>query len=389
MTPAERKGCGGKGSPSLSLKVMGESFPPIIMIRVAVPKELGQGEKRVALVPEAAGRLVKAGFEVRVESGAGMGAYFPDEHYTRAGVKIIRDIPELYNGAQIILKVQAPKMEEIDLFPEGSILVGLLTPHRLKEELARFKEKKITAFALEKLPRITRAQAMDVLSSQATVAGYKAALIAADLSSRFFPMLTTAAGTIRPAKVLVLGAGVAGLQAIATSKRLGAVVEAYDVRRAVKEQVLSLGARFLEIPVDAEAQGGYARELTEEEKKAENTMLSRHVELADVVITTAQVPGKPAPRLLTEEMVSRMKPGSVVVDMAAESGGNCAVTKAGETIHHNGVLVAGPLNLPGALPVHASEMLAKNIFNFLMLLTKDGKSLEPDWSDEVIAGGKL
>ena len=359
------------------------------MIRVAVPKEISQGEKRVALVPEVAGRLVKAGFEIHVESGAGIKAHFPDEQYTNVGAKIIKDTSELYNGAQIILKVQAPKMEEIDFFPEGAFLIGLLTPHRLKEELELFKQKKITAFALEKLPRITRAQSMDVLSSQATVAGYKAVLIAANISNRFFPMLTTAAGTIRPAKVLILGAGVAGLQAIATSKRLGAIVEAYDVRRAVKEQVLSLGAKFLEIPVDAEAQGGYARELTEEEKKAESTMLSKHVALSDVVITTAQVPGRPAPRLLTKEMVAQMKPGSVVVDMAAESGGNCELTKAGEGINQNGVRIEGPVNLPSALSVHASEMVAKNIFNFLMLLTKDGKSLEPDWSDEVIAGGKL
>ena len=245
------------------------------------------------------------------------------------------------------------------------------------------------AAAVELIPRITRAQPMDALSSQATVAGYKAALVAANLTRRFFPMLTTAAGTIRPAQVLVLGAGVAGLQAIATARRLGAVVEAYDVRRAAGEQVRSLGAKFLELPLDAEAEGGYARELTEEEKAREREMLAEAVARADAVITTAQVPGRPAPLLVTEAMVARMKPGAVIVDLAAESGGNCALTRPGEVLEHGGVTIYGPLNLPSELAVHASEMYAKNLYHFLELLTQGGERLEPDWGDEILAKSAL
>ena len=358
-------------------------------IRVAVTKEKTAGEKRVALLPETVSRLIKKGFEVAVEAGAGVGSHFADALYQEAGAKIISNANELLANAQIVLKVQAPQISEVEAMKAGTILIGFISAHQNKEIVEQLKNKQITTFAMELIPRVTRAQAMDALSSQATVAGYKAALVAANLSGRFFPMLTTAAGTIRPAKVLVMGAGVAGLQAIATARRLGAVVEAYDVRRAVKEQVESLGARFVELAVDAEAQGGYARELTEEEKLRQKELVASHVSRADVVITTAQIPGRAAPRLITEEMVASMKPGSVVVDLAAESGGNCAFTKAGEVVEQNGIKIYGPTNLPSELPMHASEMVAKNILNLLMLLTKEGTTLDLDWSDEIIAGAVL
>lgn len=352
---------------------------------IFVPKESAAGEKRVALVPDVAGRLVKLGFEVVLESHAGLNASFPDAAYQAAGAKLTSDVAGILSKAPILLAVQMPGENILELLKEGTILVGMLAPHRNAAQIGRLREKKIFAFSMELLPRITRAQSMDVLSSQATVAGYKAALMAAHLSKRFFPMLTTAAGTIRPVKALVLGAGVAGLQAIATARRLGAIVEAYDVRRVVKEQVESLGARFLEIQVDAAAEGGYARELTAEEKQKEKEMLAKHVALSDCVITTAQIPGRKAPLLLSEEMVAAMKPGSVVVDLAAESGGNCALTKAGEVVNHNGVFISGPLDIPSELSIHASEMYAKNLYNFLLLLTKEGKSLEIDWKDEILS----
>ncbi len=358
-------------------------------IRIAIPKERGQNEKRVALIPEVAGRLVQKGFEIALEAGAGLGSFFSDPDYEKIGVKIEKDLKTLLNGAQIVLKVQAPSHEEIECLSPGTILIAFMSQHRTPEKIANLKEKKITTFAMEKIPRVTRAQSMDALSSQSTVAGYKAVLMAANLSSRFFPMLTTAAGTIRPAKVLVLGAGVAGLQAIATAKRLGAIVEAYDVRPAVKEQVQSLGAKFLEIKVDAEAKGGYARELTDDEKRREEEMLAHHVQNADCIITTAQIPGKPAPKLLPKDMVLKMKPGSVVVDLAAETGGNCLLTKPGEMVEINGIKFFGPLNVPAQLPIHASEMVSKNLLNFLLLLTHDGQSLEIDWNDEIMKGSVL
>lgn len=358
-------------------------------ICLGVTKEREQGEKRVALVPDVAARLVKMGFQILMETGAGEGATFADESYEKVGVGIEKNAKIILEKSQIILKVQPPTAEEIEALPEGTILISLIFPQRFPERVALLRDKKITTFAMELIPRITRAQSMDALSSQATVAGYKAALMAANLAPRFFPMLTTAAGTIRPVRVLVLGAGVAGLQAIATCKRLGAVVEAYDVRHTVKEQVESLGAHFLEAHIDAESKGGYARELTEEEKKQELEMVSTHVGNADVVITTAQVPGKLAPRLITEAMITKMKPGSVVIDMAAEQGGNCALTKPGEAVQKNGVTIFGPLNLPSELAVHASEMYAKNIYNFLTLLTQEGKSLEINFKDEILAGSLL
>lgn len=362
---------------------------PPMSIALAVPKETEEGEKRVALVPESAARLVKAGFDVAVEAGAGRGATFSDDDYTTAGARIVSDSRQLFQGADIVVKVQPPSASEIGTLKEDSILVGFLAPQRFPERVALLRDRKITAFAMELIPRITRAQNMDALSSQATVAGYKAALIAANLTARFFPMLTTAAGTIRPVRALVLGAGVAGLQAIATCRRLGAVVEAYDVRSAVKEQVESLGAHFLDTHIDAQAEGGYARELTEDERKREQEMVSDHVARADVVITTAQVPGRQAPRLISEAMVARMKSGSVIVDMAAEQGGNCAHTRAGETVHQNGVAIFGPVNLPSQLAVHASEMYSRNVTHFLLLMTKEGKTLEIDFADAVLAGSVL
>lgn len=358
-------------------------------IQIAVLKERAPHESRVAMVPDVAAKLCKLGFEIFVEQGAGARSFFPDPAYEQAGAKLLPDAAAVLGEIRILVKVAPPSEDEIASLKEGTMVIGFMHVHRnpLLEE--RLRAKKITAFAMEKMPRVTRAQTMDALSSQATVAGYKAVLLASSLCPRFFPMLTTAAGTIRPAKVLVLGAGVAGLMAIATARRLGAIVEAYDVRRAVKEQVESLGARFLALAIDAAAAGGYARELTAEEKKQEEEMLAAHIAAADVVITTAQIPGKQAPRLISEAMVERMKPGAVIVDMAAESGGNCACTRAGETVDVGGVQICGPLNLPSQLPVHASEMVSKNIFNFLMLLTKEGKSLEPDWNDEIISGAKL
>ena len=358
-------------------------------IRVAVPKETAPRERRVAVTPEIAGRLVKQGYTVRVEAGAGEGAYFPDAAYEAAGAEVVPDKAALYPEAELILKVQPPAEDEVDLMQKGAVVVGFLQPHRYPERVKKMAEKGVNAFALELIPRITRAQAMDVLSSQATAVGYKAALIGADLLPKFFPMLTYAAGTIRPAKVLVLGAGVAGLQAIATARRLGAVVEAYDVRRAAGEQVRSLGAKFLELDIDAEAEGGYARELTPEEKEKEKQMVADAVARADVIITTAQIPGKRAPILITKEMVGRMKPGAVIVDVAAESGGNCELTQPGEKVEHNGVTIYGPINLPSELAVHASEMYAKNLYNFISLLTQDGETLAPDWSDEILAKSVL
>ncbi|AEB11364.1 Re/Si-specific NAD(P)(+) transhydrogenase subunit alpha [Marinithermus hydrothermalis] len=355
-------------------------------IRVAVPKEVAPGERRVALVPEVVGRLAGKGYQVQVEQGAGAAADYPDAAYAAAGAQVVADP---YAEAQVVLKVQPPTLEELERIPPGAVVVGFMHPHRYPDRVARMRERRVNAFAIELIPRITRAQPMDALSSQATVAGYKAALVAANLTRRFFPMLTTAAGTIRPAQVLVLGAGVAGLQAIATARRLGAVVEAYDVRRAAGEQVRSLGAKFLELPLDAEAEGGYARELTEEEKAREREMLAEAVARADAVITTAQVPGRPAPLLVTEAMVARMKPGAVIVDLAAESGGNCALTRPGEVLEHGGVTIYGPLNLPSELAVHASEMYAKNLYHFLELLTQGGERLEPDWGDEILAKSAL
>ncbi|MBK9132187.1 MAG: Re/Si-specific NAD(P)(+) transhydrogenase subunit alpha [Gammaproteobacteria bacterium] len=354
-------------------------------IRVGVARETVPGERRVALVPETVARLVKQGFEVLVEAGSGTTSYCPDRAYTEAGGRLVADGAALCRDAEVVVKVQAPTTEEIAQYRRGLVLVSYLQPHRNDETIRRLRDQGVTSFAMELVPRITRAQSMDALSSQGTVAGYKAALIAADLCPQFFPMLTTAAGTIRPAKVLVLGAGVAGLQAIATARRLGAVIEAYDVRRAAREQVESLGAKFLQVELDAEAEGGYARELTAEEKEREQVLLRRAICQADVVITTAQIPGRTAPQLIAAATVESMKPGAVILDLAAESGGNCAVTRPGEKFEHHGVTVYGPLNVPSMLPVHASAMYSKNIQNFMGLLQGEGGVLHIDWADEILA----
>lgn len=355
-------------------------------IRLGILKEITPGERRVALVPDVVARLVKDGFEVLVEKGAGKSAYYTDEMYGNAGARLVDGSAAIAAEADAELRVQSPSLEEIDALRESAIVIGLMAAHVNIDRVKRMQQKGVTSFALELIPRITRAQAMDVLSSQATVSGYKAALMAANTTGRFLPMLTTAAGTIRPAKVLVMGAGVAGLQAIATARRLGAIVEAYDVRRAAGEQVQSLGAKFLALELDAEAAGGYARELTAEEKQREQDMLERHVGEADAVITTAQIPGRPAPRLISRQMVERMKPGSVILDLAAESGGNCELTRVGETVDHNGVSIVGPVNVPAMLPIHASAMYAKNMFNFFSLFKAEGDRLIIDWDDEIIKG---
>lgn len=356
---------------------------------LAIPKERKSGENRVALVPDTVGRLIKAGFTVSVEAGAGLNTYYSDDDYQKAGAQIVSDPAALAAGAQVLLAVQPPEDPLVKNLKPGAILISYLAPHQNPDLVNRLKSQQITSFGMELIPRVTRAQSMDALSSQATVAGYKAVLIAANHSGRFFPMLTTAAGTIRPAKLMVIGAGVAGLQAIATARRLGAVVEAFDVRPAVKEQIESLGARFIDTGVKAEGTGGYARELTDEEKLRQKEAMASHVTRSDVVITTAQIPGRPAPRLITDDMVNNMRPGSVIVDLAAESGGNCAFTKAGTVVCHNGVTICGPVNIASELPVHASEMYAKNLYNFLMNLTKDGKTTELDWNDDIIAGSVL
>lgn len=357
------------------------------MVRIAVPKETASGERRVALTPEAVARLVKEGWAVRLERGAGSSAFFADADYTSAGGEIVaRD--GLFRSAQVVFGVQPLETPELAGLEAGTILASLMYPYRDPDRVQTLAERGVSVLALEMIPRITRAQSMDVLSSQATVAGYVAALIAARTSPRFFPMLTTAAGTVRPAKVLVMGVGVAGLQAIATAKRLGAGVWAYDVRKAAAEQALSLGAKTIELPISAEGEGGYARELTEEEKRLQQAALEGEVAKMDVVLTTAQVPGRRAPLLLTRGMVARMSPGAVVVDLAAESGGNCELTRPGETVEVSGVKVVGPLNLPSELPVHASEMYAKNLYNLSKLLLKNG-GLEPDWNDEILAGALL
>jgi len=355
----------------------------------AVPKESVAGERRVALVPETVGKLTKAKHEVRLEAGAGKEARYPDADFAAAGAKVVSDRASLYTGAQVVLRLQPPAAAEVKPLAEGTVVIGVLNPSRSLDAVARLRDAKLTSFALELLPRITRAQSMDVLSSQATVAGYECVLIGSALCSKFLPMLTTAAGTIRPAKVLVLGAGVAGLMAIATAKRLGAVVEAYDVRRAAGEQVRSLGAKFLELQINAEGGGGYARELTDEEKKQEQAMLAKALGDADIIITTAAIPGRKAPILVRKDNVAAMRPGAVVVDLAAESGGNCELTKPGENVMVGAVTIAGPLNLPSRAPLSASQMWAKNVESFLTLLISKEKGLTTDYSDEILAASLL
>ncbi len=354
-------------------------------MRIGVPKETAANERRVALVPDAVGRLVKTGLEVVVEQGAGVAAAFPDDAYRAAGAGLVATPPDVFGKSDVVLKVQPPAPAEVGLCREGTALVAVFQPAAERDVVAALAARKVTAFSLALLPRITRAQPMDVLSSQATVAGYKAVLLAATTAGRLFPMLVTAAGTLPPARVLVLGAGVAGLQAIATARRLGAVVSAFDVRPAVKEQVESLGAKFLQLEIaeQAETAGGYAKQLSEETHRRELAFIAQHVKDADVVITTAAIPGKRAPLLITADAVRGMKPGAVIVDLAAETGGNCEVTEPGKDVRRDGVLVLGPLNLPSTVPLHASQMYARNVASFLLHVVQDGR-LNLDFSDEII-----
>ena len=353
---------------------------------LGVLKESAPGECRVALVPEVASKFIKAGARVVIERGAGTRAQFPDSLFK--DVEFVDSPAAVLAQTDVLCKVQPPELNEVAALKTGAIVIGFMYGHNRPEMVKLLRERQITSFAMELVPRISRAQSMDALSSQAAAAGYKAVLIAANALDKFLPMLTTAAGTIRPAQVLVIGAGVAGLQAIATAKRLGAVVEAYDVRSATKEQVKSLGAKFIETGVSAEGQGGYARELTAEEKAQQQQVLEQRIAAADAVITTAAIPGRPAPRIIRPEAVERMKPGAVLVDIAAETGGNCELTKPGETVTLNGVKIIGPLNLASQLSFHASEMYARNIFNFLQPALKDGE-LKIDWTDEVFAQSAL
>jgi len=355
-------------------------------IRIAVPREITPGERRVALVPTVAELLNKQGLEVRIQAGAGSAAFYRDRDYTSAG--IVDDRAALLGEADIVLTVDPLTAEDVSLLRPGTIVIGFLHPHEFDDRISALRDRNITGFAMELIPRISRAQNMDALSSQASIGGYKAALMAANRTARFFPMLTTAAGTIRPAKVLVIGVGVAGLQAIATAKRLGAMVEAYDVRPETREQVESLGAKFVDVKVNAVGEGGYARELSEEEKRQEMKVLAEHVAQADAIISTAGVPGRPAPKIITTAMVEQMKPGAVIIDLAAYSGGNCELTIPGESFGHELVMIYGPLNVPAMMPVHASEMYAKNLYNFLSLIVHDGE-ISPDWDDEIVASSAL
>lgn len=351
-------------------------------VEVRVLKETAAGERRVAATPETVRKLLAAGARVTVEHGAGQAAGFVDQAYADAGAELVDG--EGRHGADLLLCVQPPPPDAIGRFKAGATLVGVLQPAADPARDAALRANGIQAFPLERLPRTTRAQAMDVLSSQAGMAGYKAVLIAAQLAPRFFPMLTTAAGTIRPSKVLIVGAGVAGLQAIATAKRLGAQVEGFDVRPETREQIESLGGKFLDLGVSAAGEGGYARQLTDEERAEQQRRLADHLKGVDVIVSTAAVPGRPAPKIISAAMAEGMKPGSVIVDLAAETGGNCELTRPGETYDHRGVTIAGPLNLASLGAVHASEMYARNVLNFVSLFVKDG-ALQFDWNDELLA----
>jgi len=353
---------------------------------IGVPREIAADEKRLAVVPDVVRKFKSQGAQIMMEAGAGAGAYFADGDF--ADATVVGSAAELYAQAHVVLKVRPPTLDEIDLMQPGTVLLGFLQPYQDAERARALAVKKITSFAVELIPRISRAQSMDALSSQAAVSGYLCVLLAAENCPKFFPMMTYAAGTLRPAQVMVIGVGVAGLQAIATAKRLGAIVTAYDVRPETKEQVESLGAKFVDTGVSAAGAGGYARELTDEEKRQQAERLGRAIAQVDALITTAAVPGRRAPLIVTEQMVSGMKAGAVVVDMAAESGGNVAGTVAGSTVSAGGATLIGPTNLPSRMPVHASEMYAKNLFNFLSPFVKDGH-LSIDWNDEIIAGSLL
>ncbi len=358
-------------------------------IKLFCPKEKVEKEKRVAVVPTTVKKLTSLGFEVYVENEAGEGGYFSNQEYENNGAKIINSVEEGYSIAEVIVKVQPPIAKvngtiEYDLIKQGSIVVGLLEPYTQRSMIEEFCKREITSFALELLPRITRAQSMDVLSSQANVAGYKAAVLGATLAARYFPLLMTAAGTIPPSKVVIMGAGVAGLQALATAKRLGAIVEVSDIRPVVKEQVESLGGKFIDLPLESgEGEGGYAKAVGEDFLRKQREIITDHLKDAEVVITTAMVPGKRAPLLLTKEMVSQMKPGAVIIDLSIKAGGNCELSKADEEITFNGVRIIAPSNLPSTVPKDSSIVYARNIATFLELLVENN-SISINLEDEII-----
>jgi H+-translocating NAD(P) transhydrogenase subunit alpha len=354
-------------------------------VKLAVPTETRPGERRVAIVPDVAKKLVAAGWEVVIQSGAGNEAFFGDDAYREAGATVAPNAADTHSGAGLIVKVNAPTPDDVALVPQGAVVLSFFSAGQSVEALKALAAKGATVFSFDLLPRISRAQSMDALSSQATVSGYRAGLTAAEHLTKFFPMFMTAAGTVPPAKVLVMGVGVAGLQSIATARRLGAVVKAYDVRAAAKEEAESLGATFLNLGVTAEGTGGYARELTDEELAAQRAALAAEVGASDVVITTAAVPGRAAPVLVTAEMVDGMANGAVLVDMAADSGGNCELTQAGEVVDHHGVHIVGMANPPSGMPTHASFLYSRNVANVLALFGAEG-TLNPDWEDEIVKG---
>ncbi len=358
-----------------------------VQMKIGVPGETTPGERRVALVPETVARLTKAGHSLHVTAGAGDASGFPDPAFTEAGADVSSDASAIISSSEILIYVQSPGESAISAATSGAVLVALLDARTDPKGLQHLASAGLTGLAMELVPRIARAQRMDVLSSQASIAGYKSALIGANMLGKYLPMMMTAAGTVPPATVLVLGAGVAGLQAIATAKRLGSIVEAYDVRPVVKEQVESLGGIFIELPdaADAEAAGGYAREQTEEEQAAQRQLLADHVATADIVITTAAIPGRPAPKLVTADMVARMAAGSVIVDLAAETGGNCELTKAGEVVlTDNGVSIDGPVNVPSMVPNDASRLYSRNVAALLDLLLDDEGNVNLDFEDEIL-----
>ncbi len=353
---------------------------------IAIPKETAASEKRVSLTPEIVGKLIKNGITVTVEKDAGLASNFLDSHYKDVGASIENDRKSLFSSSDVVLAVQTPPNDDLKLMKNSSILVCFIWALQNKELVEMLKSAGISSMGMDAIPRISRAQNMDALSSMSSIAGYKASLIAANNLDKYFPMMMTAAGTIPPSKALILGAGVAGLQAIATCRKLGAVVEAYDVRPVVKEQVESLGAKFVEVPLedeDTETKGGYAKELSKDSQERQKQVIHEHVKKSDIVITTALIPGRPAPILITKEMVADMKPGSVIVDLAAENGGNCELTKHGETVLANEVKVIGPVNLPSQLANHASMLYAKNMHALLNLLIKDGQA-DFNFEDEIL-----
>ncbi len=353
--------------------------------RLVIPNEIAPGERRIALDPGVAKKLNEKGISIAMQQGAALSSYFKDEDFS--DVEMIADVAELYKDADLIFKVMPPTLDELKQMKDGCTVVGFMHPSKNAEMMAAMCDKNITSLSMELVPRITRAQSMDALSSQASIAGYMGVLMGAQLAPVFFPMLTTAAGTIRPARVLIIGVGVAGLQAIATARRLGAIVEAYDVRSATREQVESLGGKFIDTGVSADGEGGYARELTDDEKQQQQDVLAKHIAMADVIISTAAIPGRPSPKIITEAMVEDMKTGSVIVDLASEGGGNCELTKPGETFEFkHRVIIHGPLNVAGELPIHASEMYSKNLFNLVSPFISEDGVLALDFEDDVIAG---